>query len=253
MGEVGWRAREFEVRQRKSTPVTSSCQPGAAPPSASATATAGHGALGLRSSDCALLFAAALASRSWGLCSPREVVFDEVHFGKFARAYFTGEHYFDIHPPAGKLVLALGAWLGAGFGEARSRALAAFAAQPFAVIGEPIGADVPLLGLRGVAVLASSALVPLSAALASRLGCSRQSSILIGWLLLTETSLLTDGRLLLMDAQLCAYCAAQLYCALRARHAVRWSLPWFRWLVLSGAAQHLHCSHGFCTLPGCLL
>src|SRR3989344_9194150 len=37
---------------------------------------------------------------------PNETVFDEVHFGKFVSGYYTGEYYFDIHPPLGKLMIA---------------------------------------------------------------------------------------------------------------------------------------------------
>lgn len=40
---------------------------------------------------------------------PRETVFDEVYFGKFVTSYSTGEYYFDIHPPLGKLLIA--GWL----------------------------------------------------------------------------------------------------------------------------------------------
>ena len=37
---------------------------------------------------------------------PNETVFDEVHFGKFISGYYSGEYYFDIHPPLGKLMIA---------------------------------------------------------------------------------------------------------------------------------------------------
>ena len=41
------------------------------------------------------------------LASPRQVVFDEVHFGKFVTAYCcTHERFFDIHPPHAKLLIA---------------------------------------------------------------------------------------------------------------------------------------------------
>ena len=48
-----------------------------------------------------------------GLSHPREVVFDEATFGNYVAAYCcTGERIFDVHPPHGKLLIALGAKLG---------------------------------------------------------------------------------------------------------------------------------------------
>ena len=38
---------------------------------------------------------------------PAEVIFDEVHFGKFVSGYIRGIYFFDIHPPLAKLLLAL--------------------------------------------------------------------------------------------------------------------------------------------------
>ena len=60
----------------------------------------------------ATLFLLALLSRFALLNHPRQVVWDEFHFGKFVDGHINGEYFFDIHPPLGKLLLALSAWLG---------------------------------------------------------------------------------------------------------------------------------------------
>lgn len=45
--------------------------------------------------------------RIWRLNLPNETVFDEVYFPKMASQYLAGEDFFDIHPPLGKLLIAL--------------------------------------------------------------------------------------------------------------------------------------------------
>ena len=79
---------------------------------------------------------------------PDETVFDEVHFGKFVSGYYTGEYYFDIHPPLGKLMIA-------GFAKL-------FNFKPefnFAEIGEKFP-DKKYLALRFLPVLAGT-LIPI--------------------------------------------------------------------------------------------
>ncbi|MBI3421301.1 MAG: phospholipid carrier-dependent glycosyltransferase, partial [Candidatus Sungbacteria bacterium] len=47
-----------------------------------------------------LLTTASIGLHFTALDYPRQVVFDEVHFGKFVNAYCcTKERFFDIHPP----------------------------------------------------------------------------------------------------------------------------------------------------------
>lgn len=48
-----------------------------------------------------------LFTRLWKLGFPSVVVFDEVYFGNFTNYYIKREFYSDIHPPFGKLVMAL--------------------------------------------------------------------------------------------------------------------------------------------------
>ena len=90
---------------------------------------------------------------------PREVVFDEYHFGKFVNGYLRGEYFFDIHPPLGKQVLALFAWLGGYAAE-----------QAWAQSAEPIPASVNLYARRiGPALQGAARLV------------ARGSSVLAAW------------------------------------------------------------------------
>lgn len=49
--------------------------------------------------------------RFWQLSRFDSLVFDEVYFVKFARAYLTGTPQFDAHPPLGKYFIAAGIWL----------------------------------------------------------------------------------------------------------------------------------------------
>lgn len=56
----------------------------------------------------AILIIASFLLRIWHLGAIKEDIFDEVYFVKFAKNYLNGVSFFDIHPPLGKLILALG-------------------------------------------------------------------------------------------------------------------------------------------------
>ena len=47
-----------------------------------------------------------LVVRLRGLSYPDSVVFDEVHFGGFARKYILGNFFMDVHPPLAKMLFA---------------------------------------------------------------------------------------------------------------------------------------------------
>jgi dolichyl-phosphate-mannose-protein mannosyltransferase len=140
-----------------------------------------------------LLLALGVVQHVFRLDEPREVVFDEVHFGKFVNAYCcSGSYFFDIHPPHAKLLVAGVAWLGGYRGE-----------QEFASIGEPIVRVSPAL-LRSVPALAGALLPALIFVLLIQLGASPPAAFLAGFAILLDNALLVQTRLLALDGILLA-------------------------------------------------
>lgn len=56
----------------------------------------------------ALIMVGSFLLRIWHLGAIKEEIFDEVYFVRFAQNYLSGTSFFDIHPPLGKLIIALG-------------------------------------------------------------------------------------------------------------------------------------------------
>lgn len=59
-----------------------------------------------------ILFAVALGTRFYNLDQPNAIVFDELHYGRYASLYLKQTFFFDSHPPLGKQLLALAGYLG---------------------------------------------------------------------------------------------------------------------------------------------
>lgn len=119
---------------------------------------------------------------------PNETVFDEVHFGKFISGYFTGEYFFDIHPPLAKLLISGMGWLG-GFQPGFS----------FGQIGDKFP-DGSYLWLRFLPTLAGALLPIIIYFLARRLKFSKLAAFSTGILVILDNALLTQSRFILLDS-----------------------------------------------------
>lgn len=169
-----------------------------------------------------ILILLGLLTRLVALWYPNEVVFDEVHFGKFVSAYYRGEYYFDIHPPLGKLLIA-------GF----AKFFGFRAGFDFDQIGEGYG-DIPYAALRFLPNLAG-AFVP--AALfewLSVLGISRPAAFLAGLLLVFDNAMLVQSHFILVDAFLLLFGFGGLWLFFSARsRGYRWHEAAFAAFVLA--------------------
>ncbi|KAG0429401.1 hypothetical protein HPB47_023716 [Ixodes persulcatus] len=173
------------------------------------------------------LFVLGLFSRMWRLEEPRSIVFDELHYGKFASLYMKNTFFFDSHPPLGKQLIALAGYLAGFDGNAQ-----------FDRIGGSYSASVPLWALRFVPAFFGSLLVPTTYHLATSLGLARSSAALAAILMLLENSLLTQSRFILMESILICFAALGLLSLLKFRQSDQrrpFSFGWWFWLVLSVA------------------
>lgn len=167
-----------------------------------------------------VLYVLALSVRLWSIGYPPAVVFDEVHFLRFVRAYYRGEYFFDIHPPLGKLVLLIVTHL--------------FCGEPtheFARNGEKFNHN-KYIPLRVTGAIFGAAVSPLTYGIARELGMSSWASLFAAVVQVIEHLAVVESRLVLLDGQLMAWMALSLLLALRL-----WSRPCGRrWGLVVGTA-----------------
>ena len=162
-----------------------------------------------------------------GLSHPRQVVFDEVHWGKHVTAYCcSGARQFDVHPPHGKLLITVGAVLGGYDGS-----------QSFESIGLPYGRN-PVFWLRLVPALCGIAIPILFFFFLRGVGGSVPIAWMGGFLLALDNAFILETRTMLFDGILVASSLGALVCLLRIERATTTVRSW-AWTLASGALAGL--------------
>ena len=156
---------------------------------------------------------------------PDETVFDEVHFGKIVSGYYTGQYYFDIHPPLGKLMIAGFAKL-FSFSPDPSAGEAGFS---FANIGDKFP-DNKYLALRFLPALAGTLLPVIIFLLILELKLSREAAFAGGLFIVFENALLTQSRFILLDPFLFVFGFASLLFYFKKKY---WLMAIFGGLAIS--------------------
>ena len=123
-----------------------------------------------------LIFVIGTFTRILRLESPNHVVFDEMHYGKYASLYLKNTFFFDSNPPLGKMMIAFAGYL-AGFDGKFT----------FDKIGQEYPADLPLWALRFIPALSGSLMTPTVYLIMTELGLSYYAGglaafmVLFGW------------------------------------------------------------------------
>ncbi|OHS96411.1 Dolichyl-phosphate-mannose-protein mannosyltransferase [Tritrichomonas foetus] len=172
-----------------------------------------------------------LVVHMWMLQHPDYVVFDEVHFGNFINYYTKSEYFFDIHPPAGKLLMFLLSNFSQYDGNIDFEGLYAKQYQtPDYVI------------LRIIPAFFSSFCGPLIYLAMRYSNFGYSASFTSAFLIIFETSLLTEHRFILSDGMLHFFS-----CLFIAYFSYFTGLPfnttnYFYKLIISGVLLGLACA-----------
>ncbi|KAK7687882.1 hypothetical protein QCA50_009101 [Cerrena zonata] len=174
----------------------------------------------------ALLTAVAFITRFYKINHPDQVVFDEVHFGKFASYYLRREYYFDVHPPLAKMLFGLAGWFVGYDGH-----------FDFENIGDSYTENhVPYVGLRALPAILGSLTVPIVYAIMKETGHSTIIAAFSALLILFDNAHIAQSRLILLDATLIFFMSLTIYSYVRFRKLrfQQFSPQWWGWLLASG-------------------
>lgn len=162
--------------------------------------------------------------RFYKLWQPSSVVFDEVHFGGFARKYIIGRFFMDVHPPLAKMLFAVVGYLAGFDGEFE-----------FKTIGlDYISNNVPYVPMRMLPATLGVCTVLLAYGTLRASGCRSVTALFGAGLVTIDNALTTQSRYILLDSPLLFFIAITAYGFAKFLNEVPFQKNWFRYLFLTG-------------------
>ncbi|GBB86163.1 hypothetical protein RclHR1_01260034 [Rhizophagus clarus] len=179
----------------------------------------------------AVLTLLSFVTRFYQIDYPTQVVFDEVHFGKFASYYLKRTYFFDVHPPLAKMMFA-----GMGY------LLGYDGHFEFDNIGDDyIKNDVPYVGLRALPATLGALFVSLTYMIMIESGYPIITAIFAAALVLFDNALICQTQLILLDSMLVFFMLCTFYSYIRFSklHLREFSNEWWVWLITTGVSLGL--------------
>jgi len=167
-----------------------------------------------------------LFTRFFQISKSNIVVWDEAHFGGFASQYLKREFYFDVHPPLGKMLIAL-----AGY-------LAGYDGHWGWDSGSTFPENVNFVRMRLFCATFGAFIVPLAYLTACELKFPRKICILIGLMVLCENGLIVISKFVLLDPILIFFTSLSFFCLTKFHNQREkpFSKSWFLWLFFTGVS-----------------
>ncbi|PVU93613.1 hypothetical protein BB559_003216 [Furculomyces boomerangus] len=168
----------------------------------------------------------AILPRIYLIWFPQEVVFDEVHFGKFASYYLRRQYYFDVHPPLAKMILAIPAKLVGYNGK---------------FLFEKIGMNyiengAPYFVMRMTVAMFGASIPILAYMIMAESGYSLAVSFITASLISLDNSLVLHSRLILLDSIMLFFMVSSIYSYIRffKLRFHPFTTQWYLWLTTTG-------------------
>lgn len=166
--------------------------------------------------------------RMYNLSNPNSVVFDEVHFGGFARKYILGTFFMDVHPPLAKMLFGAVGAIGGFKGDFE-----------FKSIGDKFPDSTPYIFMRQFPALLGVGTVILCYLTLRQSGVRPIIAYITTFLLIIENSNVTISRYILLDSPLIFFIAAAIYAWKKFEIQIPFTFGWYRSLLATGIALGL--------------
>nr|BAK02010.1 predicted protein [Hordeum vulgare subsp. vulgare] len=174
----------------------------------------------------------AFTTKFYRLDSPNYVVFDEVHFGKFASWYITNTYHFDVHPPLAKMTFAAIGYL---FGYDGSFGF---------VNGDHTyeNTGVPFVQMRAVSAFCGALTAIIAYCMLIDMKYTLPIAILGSCFIVFDNYLTTMSRYILLDPQMVFYIIASCYSWMKFRCYTQSPFTKFWWMWLATTGFFLGCT-----------
>ncbi|KAJ9578981.1 hypothetical protein L9F63_024911, partial [Diploptera punctata] len=163
-------------------------------------------------------------SRFYKVSEPDHVCWDETHFGKMGSWYINRTFFFDVHPPLGKMLIALSGYLTGYDGQ-----------FPFEKPGDKYE-NVNYVGMRMFCTFLGACIVPFGFIIVWELTRSLKAATFSSMFILCDVGILTLTQYILLDPILLFFVTGSVMGMVKV-HSCRnraFSSSWWFWLIFTG-------------------